>query len=68
MITFASNYDLTGSATTVNDGTYFAFVAIMAASCFLGLFVVNPAQVKRSDGSAITFEKSRSISEQIKET
>ena len=49
--------NLHSSAGKVNDGTYIAFMVLMASGFILALFLCNPKYVRRDDGSAIILMK-----------
>ncbi|XP_039122981.1 UNC93-like protein 1 [Dioscorea cayenensis subsp. rotundata] len=56
LIPFILNYHRT-SATSVNDGTYIAFMAFMALGTVLSLVILPPNQVIRDDGYRVATVK-----------
>ncbi|KAM0946659.1 putative Ion channel regulatory protein, UNC-93 [Dioscorea sansibarensis] len=63
LIPFSLNYDRT-TASSVNDGTYIAFMAFMSAGAALSLAILPPSQVVREDGSRATNVKYSSVSKE----
>ena len=49
IISFGMNFD--SQSGTITDGTYIAFMCIMAAGCCCALFLLKPHNVIREDGT-----------------
>ncbi|RKP28067.1 major facilitator superfamily domain-containing protein [Syncephalis pseudoplumigaleata] len=53
------------TARSVNDGTYIAFIVIMAAASAIPLLMVSPRAMVRDDGTQVVMEKSRGVKEEV---
>jgi MFS family permease len=63
LIPFIANFHSTSNA--VNDGTYIAFIAVMATASLIPLIMVSPSSMVRDDGTQVVIEKSPSIKEEV---
>ena len=56
-IPLGQNFNVKASGKTVGDGTYVAFIVLMAFGCFLAFFLVDAKAVIRKDGSRVVLMK-----------
>lgn len=52
----------------VSTGTYVAFIIIMIVGCFMSLLLLNPQDVRRSDGTALEEFESTSLKRELIDT
>jgi len=57
LIPLGQNFHVKDSSKTVGDGTYIAFIVLMAFGCFLAFFLVDAKAVIRKDGSRVVLMK-----------
>ncbi|RKP07601.1 UNC93-like protein [Thamnocephalis sphaerospora] len=63
LIPFAANYNSTASS--VNDGTYIAFMVLMVLGACLSLFMINPKKMVRDDGTPVVIEKAQGVRQEL---
>jgi len=62
VITLLTNYNATpGESSTASDSTYWTFLAVMCLGSLLSLFLLNPQDVVKADGSKVVVDKFPSI-------
>ena len=65
-IPLGQNIHVTNSSKTVGDGTYVAFIVLMAFGCFLAFFLVDAKTVIRKDGSRVVLMKNPTFKSEMK--